>query len=112
MLSTLQPLSCAVCLPDIHGFYEHSFNIVALNRKLLSMAIGHRQGPKLLAPGRVVILRDGVCFYVYIHINLTLSLAFSIQQHCCFTETFTRATRSVGCAREDESVFCFGLSES
>ncbi|KAJ6520244.1 ATP-dependent RNA helicase [Mycena sanguinolenta] len=58
-LSSLAKLSCDVCQPDINEFYDDSFAIVSLNQRLLAMAVGHPQGAKLLASGRVVILRDG-----------------------------------------------------
>ncbi|KAK7063867.1 ATP-dependent RNA helicase [Favolaschia claudopus] len=58
-LTTLPKLSCDVCQPDINEFYDDSYSIVSLNQRLLSMAVGHPQGAKLLASGRVVVLRDG-----------------------------------------------------
>ncbi|KAF7302996.1 ATP-dependent RNA helicase [Mycena kentingensis (nom. inval.)] len=57
-LSTLPKLSCDVCQPDISRFYDDSFAIVAANQRLLTMAVGHPQGTKLLSSGRVVVLRD------------------------------------------------------
>jgi antiviral helicase SKI2 len=53
-------ISCDVCLPNINQYYDDSYDIVANNQKLISMAMGHPQGAKLLASGRVVVLRDGV----------------------------------------------------
>ncbi|KAJ7897302.1 antiviral helicase [Mycena olivaceomarginata] len=58
-LSTLAKLSCDVCQHDINEFYDDSFAIVALNQRLLTMAVSHPQGAKSLASGRVVVLRDG-----------------------------------------------------
>ncbi|KAJ7292904.1 ATP-dependent RNA helicase [Mycena rebaudengoi] len=58
-LSTLPKLSCDVCQPDINALYDDSFAIVASNQRLLNMAVGHPQGSKSLASGRVVVLRDG-----------------------------------------------------
>ncbi|KAJ7204463.1 antiviral helicase [Mycena pura] len=57
-LSTLPKLNCNVCQPDIEGFYDDSFAIVSFNQRLLAMAVSHPQGAKLLASGRVVVLRD------------------------------------------------------
>ncbi|KAJ7070626.1 antiviral helicase [Mycena amicta] len=57
-LSSLPKLSCDVCQPDIESFYDDSFAIVSANQRLLSMAVGHPQGAKLLSSGRVVVLRD------------------------------------------------------
>jgi antiviral helicase SKI2 len=59
-LSKMPKLSCEVCLPDINQYYNDSYDIVANNQKLISMAMGHPQGAKLLASGRVVVLHDGV----------------------------------------------------
>ncbi|KAJ7150328.1 ATP-dependent RNA helicase [Mycena filopes] len=59
ILSTLAKLSCDVCQPDINAFYDDSFAIVSSNQRLLTMAVGHPQGAKSLAPGRVIVLRDG-----------------------------------------------------
>jgi antiviral helicase SKI2 len=53
-------LSCDVCLPDINEYYDDCYDIVTNNQKLISMAIGHSQGAKLLASGRVIVVRDGV----------------------------------------------------
>ncbi|KIM88714.1 hypothetical protein PILCRDRAFT_2912 [Piloderma croceum F 1598] len=58
-LSTMEKLSCEVCLPDINGYYDDSYGVVAINQNLISMAICHPQGVKLLASGRVVVLHDG-----------------------------------------------------
>lgn len=60
MLSAFPKLKCDLCLSDINAFYDESFEILALNEKLLTMALGHPQGAKSLSNGRVVILRDGV----------------------------------------------------
>ncbi|TFY63324.1 hypothetical protein EVJ58_g3329 [Rhodofomes roseus] len=58
-LSTLHKLSCDVCSPDIERYYDASFDIVELNRDLVSMAVQNVQGSKLFTTGRVVVLRDG-----------------------------------------------------
>lgn len=54
-------LSCDICEKDINRYYDQSLAIVEKNQRLLFMAAGHPQGAKLLCPGRVVVLRDGVC---------------------------------------------------
>ncbi|PCH34097.1 antiviral helicase [Wolfiporia cocos MD-104 SS10] len=59
VLSARQKLSCDVCSPDIERFYDLSDEIVSLNQRILTMAVGHPQGAKLLSSGRVVVLRDG-----------------------------------------------------
>ena len=59
-LSTLPKLECDICGTDITSYYNNSADIVALNQKLISLAIESPQGVKLLLPGRVVILRDDV----------------------------------------------------
>lgn len=53
-------LDCELCLPDIGRYYDDSFNVVVNNQILLSMAASHPQGSKVLASGRVVVVRDGV----------------------------------------------------
>ncbi|KAJ7610948.1 P-loop containing nucleoside triphosphate hydrolase protein [Roridomyces roridus] len=58
-LSSLAKLSCDICQPDINSYYDDSFAIVSANQRLLSMAVGHPQGAKSLASGRIVVLRDG-----------------------------------------------------
>jgi hypothetical protein len=59
-LSVLPKLECDICSPDIHVFYDTSHAITAKNMDLLMLAAQHPQGAKLLSPGRVVIVRDGV----------------------------------------------------
>ena len=56
----MEKLSCEVCLPDINEYYDDSHDVVAINQRLISMAMCHPQGVKLLASGRVVVLHDGV----------------------------------------------------
>ena len=53
-------LSCDICESDINRHYDVSLAIVEKNQRLLLMAAGHPHGVKLLSPGRVVVLRDGV----------------------------------------------------
>lgn len=64
-MSTLPKLDCPNCLPDIFGHYEASRKIVENNQTQLEMALGHPQGSKLLAAGRVIVLRDGVSLFYY-----------------------------------------------
>ncbi|EMD42321.1 hypothetical protein CERSUDRAFT_90937 [Gelatoporia subvermispora B] len=51
-------LACDVCLPDIYRFYDISADVVEHNQKMLTLALKHPQGGRILAPGRLVILRD------------------------------------------------------
>lgn len=60
-LSSLPDLDCAVCHADIDLFYDESLKIVEENQKLLGIALD--QSSRTLGPGRVVILRDGVCHF-------------------------------------------------
>ena len=60
-MSSLPDLDCAVCHADIDLFYDESLKIVEENQKLLGIAL--EQGSRILGPGRVVILRDGVCSF-------------------------------------------------
>lgn len=64
-------------MTDINFFYDESFDILALNERLLTMAIGHPQGSRSLQSGRVVILRDGVRGHLGCHCS-TLSVRQSI----------------------------------
>ncbi|KAH9004181.1 antiviral helicase [Lactarius hatsudake] len=64
-LSSLPKLECDVCSGDINICYDSSAAIVKLNQQLLKLASTHTQGLKSLSPGRVVILRDGVCYPSY-----------------------------------------------
>ncbi|KAL0951772.1 hypothetical protein HGRIS_008443 [Hohenbuehelia grisea] len=57
-LTSLPQLSCEICAQDIHSFYDASREITECSRQILEMAVGHPQGAKTIASGRVVILRD------------------------------------------------------
>ncbi|KAG5639554.1 hypothetical protein H0H81_012225 [Sphagnurus paluster] len=59
VLLALRKLECDICLEDIERLYDDSLSIVRLNERLLKMAVAHPQGAKVMAGGRVVILRDG-----------------------------------------------------
>ncbi|KAF8628226.1 hypothetical protein AX15_004008 [Amanita polypyramis BW_CC] len=59
LLESIQKLSCEICLQDMEAFYDDSFEVVELNRKLLDMTVTHFQGSKTLSVGRVVVLKDG-----------------------------------------------------
>lgn len=83
-LSALQKLECDVCIPDISAFYDDSFEIMALNERLLTMAAESR-GVKSLLGGRVVILRDGV-HLLFDHsaiLNLCQSISGRILRQYC-----------------------------
>lgn len=56
----MRKLTCEICLPDITQYYDDIYDIVENNQRLISMAIRHPQGSKLLNSGRVVVLRDPV----------------------------------------------------
>lgn len=60
MLASLPKVDCETCLQDINIFYEIASEIVDRNRALLENAVKSAQGSKILAPGRVVVLRDSV----------------------------------------------------
>jgi antiviral helicase SKI2 len=59
-LSTLRKLDCEICLQDIDEYYDLNSLVISQTQQLIAMAADHPQGSKLLASGRVVILRDGV----------------------------------------------------
>ncbi|KAK2461501.1 hypothetical protein APHAL10511_005964 [Amanita phalloides] len=58
-LESFQKLHCKICVPDVEAFYDESFEIVELNQQLLNMAVGYTQTSKMLASGRIIILKDG-----------------------------------------------------
>jgi len=58
LLSSFSKLTCELCLPDIEHYYDASLEAVELSRQLADLAVKSR-GSKFLAPGRVVILKDG-----------------------------------------------------
>lgn len=59
-LSRMRTLDCSICLQDIEDYYDTTVGMIDHSQRLLSMAAGNPHGAKLLSPGRVVILRDGV----------------------------------------------------
>lgn len=68
-LSTLPYVECDVCNQDIERYYDACRDVAKRNESLLQLALARPQGAKLLAPGRVVVVRDGVRF------TLTTTLA-------------------------------------
>lgn len=86
-LSSLPKLECAICLEDINKYYDTSVALVNINQQLLKLASTHMQGLKSLSSGRVVILRDGVCFPSYSGylLSSTTHLALSLG-HCRHTQ--------------------------
>lgn len=59
-LSKLAKLDCDQCNSDIERFYDLSQMLVDQNESLLTMTAKRFHGSKLMAPGRVVVLRDHV----------------------------------------------------
>jgi antiviral helicase SKI2 len=73
-------------MPDINAFYDDSFEILALNERLLTMAADHPQGVKSLLGGRVVILRDGVHHLLFAHsaiLNICQSILGGTPRQYC-----------------------------
>ncbi|KAJ3535718.1 hypothetical protein NMY22_g6357 [Coprinellus aureogranulatus] len=58
-LSALPRVECDICGQDIERFYDACYDIAKRNESLLQLALSSPQGAKLLAPGRVVVVRDG-----------------------------------------------------
>ncbi|KAL1661387.1 NUC185 domain-containing protein [Schizophyllum commune] len=58
-LAGLEKLSCDICVPSIESYYDDMNDVVNMNQKLLSMAVSHPQGARLMSAGRVVVLNDG-----------------------------------------------------
>lgn len=73
-------LECDVCSVDIERYYDLSLDIVGLNNKLCTMVTSSPSNANLLGPGRVVILRDGVC-YLPITTLMTTDRAPIYNQH-------------------------------
>lgn len=64
VLQALPKVDCEICAADIRLFYDVATEILNANEKIITLASTHRQGVKILAPGRVVVLRDGVSLVV------------------------------------------------
>jgi hypothetical protein len=58
-LAKLPKVDCKVCSADIGAFYDLSAEVVRVNATLIKQA-AFAAGAKLLNPGRIVVLRDGV----------------------------------------------------
>ncbi|KAK4685405.1 antiviral helicase SKI2, partial [Tremellales sp. Uapishka_1] len=58
-LARLPKVDCAVCSADIGPFYDISSEVDRINKAILKTASWAGQGGKMLAPGRLVILRNG-----------------------------------------------------
>lgn len=74
---------CDICSQDIRTLYNMSAHIVDLNLTMLNLAAASPQSAKILAQGRIVVLRDDVrrryCRTCLVYNALVL--AFSKQ--CC-----------------------------
>ena len=80
-LSSLPDLDCTVCHADIDLLYDESLKFVEDSQKPLGIAL--EKNAKILSPGRVVILRDGVC-PIFPHLKRqTLSTAIAFRSQCC-----------------------------
>ncbi|KAF6754311.1 translation repressor [Ephemerocybe angulata] len=58
-LSVLPFLECDVCVQDMDRYYDACYDVAKRNQALLQLALARPQGAKLLAPGRVVVVKDG-----------------------------------------------------
>lgn len=77
-----------MCGSDIETFYEVSQALVEYNENMLQLVTKKPQGSKLMAPGRVVVLRDHVCILRHaIRGSLTKIEALQNQQYCHPTES-------------------------
>jgi antiviral helicase SKI2 len=61
MLNKLPQLKCDICEPDLKEFYEVSSSYQKLTQRLILRASVDPRGSKWFAPGRVVLVRNGVC---------------------------------------------------
>ncbi|KAG8890932.1 hypothetical protein FRB98_002952 [Tulasnella sp. 332] len=59
ILQELPKANCEICGPDIDLFYDMTREVLNVNEKIVTLASAHPQGVKILAAGRVVVLRDG-----------------------------------------------------
>lgn len=59
-LSSLPHLECEICSSDITDYYTCCAQMVSLSEQMLTAAVNHPQGHKILSSGRVVVLRDSV----------------------------------------------------
>jgi antiviral helicase SKI2 len=59
-LSTLPYVECDICTQDIDRYYDACYDVAKRNQSLVQLALSRPQGGKLLGPGRVVVVRDGV----------------------------------------------------
>lgn len=57
-LSSLPHLECEICSSDITDYYTCCAQMVSLSEQMLTAAVNHPQGHKILSSGRVVVLRD------------------------------------------------------
>jgi antiviral helicase SKI2 len=58
-LAKLPKVDCQICNVDIGPFYDLSAEVIRVNGYMIKQAAA-ASGAKILVPGRVVILRDGV----------------------------------------------------
>jgi antiviral helicase SKI2 len=58
-LARLPKVDCQVCNADIGPFYDLSSEVVRVNAYMIKQAAA-ASGAKILTPGRIVVLRDGV----------------------------------------------------
>ncbi len=59
-LARLSKVDCEICKVDISAFYDLSAEVVRISTALIKNASWSAQAGKIFAPGRVVILRNGV----------------------------------------------------
>ncbi|OZJ02181.1 hypothetical protein BZG36_04323 [Bifiguratus adelaidae] len=59
-LKGLQKLDCTICQADIEAFYDMSYNVLELNRRMMDKIVSSPVGNKGLTTGRVVIVNNMV----------------------------------------------------
>ncbi len=82
-------------MPDIESFYDTSHAIVLYNESLLQMVTNAARTSKLLAPGRIIILRDHVGALYCSNYVLTRSIALQDKQCRNLTKGCTNAIGGV-----------------
>jgi antiviral helicase SKI2 len=66
LYTAMTKLSCTICESDIYEFYDACSRIIKLGFDLKERIITSVLAPKILAPGRIVILNNSVRSFVFL----------------------------------------------
>ena len=82
-LAKLPQVECTTCTKDISPFYDLSAEVVRINTQFITKASWETGLGKTLAPGRVVVLHNGVSNHLAQgRIQLTGSISSTISLYC------------------------------